>query len=105
MKPLFTVLYFSSYIYLYPLTFCVHSCSDTADNFCPADNFGSSLCIVYVKVAILDPSLVLCLWSPALDPPMGTSGMLWPPVLDPPLGMQGVVICGWRLAHVALCDV
>ena len=58
-----------------------------------------------VKVAILDPSLVLCLWPPALDPPMGTSGMLWPPALDPPLGMQGVVICGWRLAHVALCDV
>ena len=33
-----------------PLTFCVHSCSDTADNFWPADNFGLSIYIIYINI-------------------------------------------------------
>ena len=32
-----------------PLTFCVHSCSETADNFWPADHFGSSIIMIYMK--------------------------------------------------------
>ena len=33
-----------------PLTFCVHLCSDTAGNFRPADNFGSTLYMEYTYI-------------------------------------------------------
>ena len=36
-------------MYIYPLTFCAHSCSETADNFWPADNFGSSILMIYME--------------------------------------------------------
>ena len=45
---IYICIYIYIYIYIYQLTFCLHSCSDTADNFWLADNFGSSICIVYM---------------------------------------------------------